>query len=157
MSVFNLIFKITNVRKLILIASSILIVVSVHAQNWETNFEVAKKKAAEENRNILLVFSGSDWCIPCMKLEKNIWESKEFIDDSNKHFVLLRADFPKRKANKLSNEQQEANDRLAEMYNKQGLFPLVAVLDKNGKVLGTTAYKDISPKEYIAMLHSFEK
>ena len=144
-------------KKLILIALAIMVVTSIHAQKWETNFEAAKKKAAEEGRNIVLVFSGSDWCIPCMKLEREIWKSQDFIKDSNEHFVLLRADFPKRKANKLSDEQQEQNNRLAENYNKQGLFPMVEVLDKNGKVLGTTGYKNVSPKEYIAILHSFEK
>lgn len=144
-------------KKLFLIAFTLLIVAGVEAQNWETNFDVAKQKATEEERNIVLVFSGSDWCIPCMKLEKEIWESSEFITDSNNHFVLLRADFPKKKNNQLSKEQQEANEHLAEIYNKQGLFPMVAVLDKNGKVLGTTGYKHVSPAEYVAMLHSFEK
>jgi len=134
-----------------------LFVSAVNAQQWETNFETAKKKAAEEGRNILLVFSGSDWCIPCMKLEKNIWQSKEFIEDSKDHFVLLRADFPKHKSHALSKEQQEKNNHLAEIYNQQGLFPLVEVLDKNGKVLGKTGYKNVSPKEYIAMLHNLEK
>lgn len=143
-------------KKLFLIAFTLLIVAGVEAQNWETNFDVAKQKAEEEKRNIVLVFSGSDWCIPCMKLEKEIWESSEFIKDSNSHFVLLRADFPKKKNNQLSKEQQEANEHLAEIYNKQGLFPMVAVLDKNGKVLGTTGYKHVSPAEYVAMLHSFE-
>jgi thioredoxin-related protein len=145
------------VRKLILIASAILIVISLHAQKWETNFDVAKKRASDEGRNILLVFSGSDWCVPCMKLEKEIWKSQDFIKDSDEHFVLLRADFPKRKANTLSKEQQGENNRLAEKYNKQGLFPMVAVLDENGKILGTTGYKNMAPKEYIAILHSFEK
>lgn len=143
-------------KKFVLILFVVFIGLSVKAQSWETNFEVAKQKATEESRNIVLVFSGSDWCIPCMKLEKEIWESSEFIKDSNKHFVLLRADFPKKKNNQLSKEQQLANDHLAEIYNKQGLFPMVAVLDKNGKVLGTTGYKHVSPAEYIAMLHSFE-
>ena len=92
-----------------------------------------------------------------MKLEKNIWESNEFIKDSNNHFVLLRADFPKKKSNSLSKEQQEQNNKLAEKYNTQGLFPLVAVLNKDGKILGTTGYKNISPHEYVAMLHSLEK
>jgi len=145
------------VKKSVLIVFVVLIGLSVEAQNWETNFDIAKQKATEENRNIVLVFSGSDWCIPCMKLEKEIWESSEFIKDSNNHFVLLRADFPKKKNNQLSKEQQEANKHLFEMYNKQGLFPMVAVLDKNGKVLGTTGYKHVSPTEYVAMLHSFEK
>lgn len=143
-------------KKFVLAAIALLIGLAVEAQNWETNFDAAKKKATNEGRNIILVFSGSDWCIPCMKLEKEIWESSEFIKESNNHFILLRADFPKKKSNRLSKEQQEANEHLAEIYNKQGLFPMVAVLDKNGKVLGTTGYKHVSPKEYIAILHSFE-
>ncbi len=144
-------------KNFVFIALALLFTVNLYAQNWENNFETAKKRASTEEKNIVLVFSGSDWCIPCMKLEKEIWKSDEFIKDSDEHFVLFRADFPKRKANKLSEEQQEENNRLAEIYNKQGLFPLVAVLDKNGKVLGTTAYKNISPNEYISLLHSFEK
>jgi len=144
------------VKKTLLIITGLLIITTINAQKWETDLTTAKKRATDEKRNIILVFSGSDWCAPCMKLEKNIWESKEFINDSNNHFVLLRADFPKKKNNSLSKEQQEQNNQLAEKYNKQGLFPLVAVLSKDGKILGTTGYKNVSPKEYIAMLHSLE-
>ncbi len=144
-------------KKLILIASAMMVVISLHAQKWETNLEKAKERANSEGRNILLVFSGSDWCVPCMKLEREIWQSQEFIKDSNEHFVLLRADFPKRKSNVLSKEQQEQNNHLAEIYNKQGLFPMVEVLDKDGKVLGTTGYKNMLPKDYIALLHTLEK
>ncbi len=144
-------------KKLFLIGVALAIFATVNAQQWETSFETAKHRANDEHKNIVLVFSGSDWCIPCMKLEKNIWESREFINDSKNHFVLLRADFPKKKANKLSKEQQEQNDKLAGKYNSQGLFPLVEVLNKDGKVLGSTGYKDVSPSQYIAMLHSFEK
>lgn len=128
----------------------------VMAQHWETNLKVAEQKAAVEHKTILLCFSGSDWCIPCMKLEKTIWESKEFIDFSADHYILLRADFPKKKANALSKEQQEENDHLAETYNKQGLFPLVVLLNCNGKVMGTTGFKNISPSGYIAMLQALE-
>jgi len=129
----------------------------VSAQTWEPSFEAAKAKAAQEGKDIVLTFAGSDWCIPCMKLEKEIWSSQEFMDYAKDHFVMYRADFPKRKANALPKEQQEVNDKLADTYNKQGLFPLVLVLDKNGKVLGSAGYKNLPPKEYIALLHSFEK
>ncbi len=128
----------------------------VMAQSWETSFEVAKSRSAGEGKNIILCFSGSDWCIPCIKLEKTIWESADFAKYAKDHYVLLRADFPKKKANALPKELQEQNDKLAEAYNKQGMFPLVVVLNKNGKVLGTTSYKNVSPVEYIALLHSFE-
>ena len=141
-----------------ILITSVLLTLStlIWAQKWETNLDVAKTKAEQDGKNIILNFSGSDWCIPCMKLEKEIWESYEFVAYSKAHYVLLRADFPKKKINALVKEQQAQNDKLAEIYNKQGLFPLVVVLDKKGKVLGTTGYKNIAPKEYIALLHSFE-
>ena len=144
-------------KTILLTAVIRIIALSLAAQKWETSIDVAKSKAGQEGKNIVLTFSGSDWCIPCIKLEKNIWESAEFIEYSKAHLILLRADFPKKKANALPKEQQEQNDKLAEIYNKQGLFPFVLVLDKKGQVLGSTGYKNVTPKEYIVLLHSFEK
>ena len=141
-----------------ILALSILMVLAttLFSQTWESNIEIAKARAEKEGKNIILTFSGSDWCIPCMKLEKNIWESQEFIKYSKDHFVLLRADFPKKKANALSKEQQERNDKLAEIYNPQGLFPFVVILDKKGKMRGSTGYKNLSPLAYIDLIHTFE-
>jgi thioredoxin-related protein len=127
------------------------------SQNWQTNFEEAKSIAIKENKNIVLVFSGSDWCAPCMKLEKNIWMSDEFKVEANKSWVTYKADFPKKKANQLTPELTEQNKKLAEKYNKGGSFPLVVLLDKNGKVLGMTGFKNVSPAEYITMIKKFEK
>lgn len=125
------------------------------AQNWLTDINLAKKTATEQKRNIVLVFQGSDWCAPCIKLDKQIWSTDEFKKYAKDHFVLLKADFPRRSKNKLPKEQQDKNNQLAEKYNKQGYFPLVVVLDHTGKVLGTTGYKNVSPSEYIKILNSF--
>ena len=127
------------------------------AQTWGTNMEEAKKQAAEQNKNILLVFSGSDWCGPCMKLDKNIWQSDAFKIESKKHWILVKADFPKKKANQLSPELTESNNKLAEKYNQDGNFPLVVLLDKNGKVLVITDYKDVDAEQYIESLFELEK
>lgn len=129
---------------------------TISAQEWMTNLKQAKSISTKENKNIILVFSGSDWCAPCIKLEKQIWESSEFKNEAKEHWVLLKADFPRRKANKLSKEQTKENEKTAERYNPNGYFPLVVVLDSKGKILGKTTYKDSSPKEYIKHLHSFE-
>lgn len=126
------------------------------AQDWLTDFDTAKQKAADMDNKIVLVFAGSDWCAPCIKLEKNIWESDSFKNYSKDNFVLLKADFPRQKKNKLTKELQKHNDALAEQYNMQGYFPLVLVLNANGKVLGKTGYKKISPDEYIKLLNSFK-
>jgi thioredoxin-related protein len=136
----------------------LLIVVSFgYSQNWKTNFEDVKVKAEKENKNILLVFSGSDWCGPCMKLDKVVWQSPEFKAEADKSWVIYKADFPKKKANQLSPELTESNNKLAEKYNKNGSFPLVLLLDKKGKVIGTTGFKNVSASDYIKLIHSFEK
>ena len=127
------------------------------AQNWLTDFDEAKTKATTEQKNILLVFSGTDWCAPCIKLENSIWQSEEFKTFSKDHFVLLKADFPKLKKNQLSQSQQEHNNMLAAKYNANGYFPHVVILNNQGSVIGNTGYRNVSPREYIELLLSLEK
>ncbi len=143
-------------NKLLSLALLLMLSVAVSAQDWNVNLESAKEQAEQESKNIILVFSGSDWCAPCIKLEKNIWDSAEFQKTAADKWVMLKADFPRKKANRLSKEQTQENEMLAEKYNQNGYFPLVVVLDKSGKVLGTTGYKDFSPSDYIIHLQSFE-
>jgi thioredoxin-related protein len=140
------------------ITTTILLLASflmVNAQEWQTDFEKAKEIATKKNQKIILNFSGSDWCAPCIKLDREIWQSDEFKSYAKDNFVLLKADFPRRKNNKLSEEQQAKNNKLAETYNSNGHFPFVVVLDNNGNVLGTTGYHKVTPKEYIKILISF--
>ena len=127
------------------------------AQNWQTDFEQAKKIATDQDKNIIIVFSGSDWCAPCIKLDKNIWQSEAFKKEATQEWIVVRADFPRKKANELSKDQTDHNRKLAEKFNLEGSFPLVVILDKNGKVLGKMGFKNVSPEEYIKMIHAFEK
>jgi thioredoxin-related protein len=128
-----------------------------YSQEWKTNFEEAKKEATEQNKKILLVFSGSDWCAPCIKLDKNIFQSDFFKKEAKKKWILLKADFPKKKGNQLSPELTESNKQLAEKYNKQGNFPLVILLDSNGKVIGMRGYENIDAEMYVEIINSFDK
>ncbi|PQJ73146.1 thioredoxin family protein [Polaribacter butkevichii] len=142
------------------IAIIILLVTSIstiHAQEWQTDFKLAKEIASKEKKPIILVFQGSDWCAPCIKLDHQIWGTTVFKKYAKDHYVMLQADFPKRKKNALSDSQTAANAKLAETYNKNGVFPFVVVLNANGKVLGETGYKKITPENYIAELNTFTK
>lgn len=125
------------------------------AQKWNHDFEDSKKIAQQENKKILLVFKGSDWCAPCMKLDQKIFTSEYFISNYNKDFVLLEADFPRKKKNSLSKAQQKANNKLASAYNQNGHFPLVVVLNSDGSVLGKTGYNKLNPTEYLNSLIAF--
>ena len=122
------------------------------AQTWQSHFEDAKALAKKENKKIILVFSGSDWCAPCIKLDTNVWQSDVFKKEAASHWILYKADFPRKKANKLSDALTKENDALAEKYNKSGLFPLVLVLTPDGKVLGSMGYENITASEYVQKL-----
>lgn len=135
----------------------LLIATISHAQQWKTNLDEAKKEAAEQHKNILLVFSGSDWCAQCIKLDKNVWQSEAFKSEAEKNWVLVKADFPKKKGNQLPPELTSSNKLLAEKYNKGGNFPLVVLLDSNGKLKGMNGFKNVSAEEYIALIHALEK
>lgn len=130
--------------------------VSVIAQEWQTDFDTAKSIASKENRPIVLVFQGSDWCAPCIKLNREVFSTDTFQQYAKDHFVMLQADFPKKKKNALPEEQQTKNNILAEKYNQNGIFPLVVMLDKNGKVLGETGYIKADVSTYISHLESLK-
>lgn len=125
------------------------------AQNWETSYENALARAVKTNRPLIVVFSGSDWCAPCIKLEKEVWVSEEFKSYATENYVLYRADFPRKKKNQLSAEQKALNAELADRFNPKGHFPLVVILNSKEHVLGKTSYKKTTPNEYISHLNSF--
>ena len=125
------------------------------SQEWLTDFEQAKKIASISDHKIVLVFQGSDWCAPCIKLEKEIWSSSDFIKLNKDHFIMVKADFPRNKKNKLTDDQHNQNKKLAEMYNPNGYFPLVVVMDKNGKALGKLGYEKTTPSLYFKKLSTF--
>ncbi len=99
---------------------------------WLKNIDEAKDQAKKERKYILLSFSGSDWCIPCMRLEKDIFQADAFINYAADHLVLVKADFPRNNKNMLSKQQQKLNDAMAEKYNPQGSFPFTLLLDSEG-------------------------
>ena len=126
------------------------------AQQWEPSFEKAQTKAAAENKKVLLVFSGSDWCIPCIRLEDKVWKSQEFINYAESSLYLYRADFPKRKKNQLPADKKAENEALAALYNIKGYFPWVVVFSASGKAVGAFAYEDKAVSEYLKAIESFE-
>lgn len=102
---------------------------------WEPSFENAKKTAKEKHELILLNFSGSDWCGPCILMRKEYLESETFTAMANDNLVLVNADFPRKKKNIGNADVVKRNEALAEQYNKEGAFPLTLLLDADGKVL----------------------
>ena len=104
---------------------------------WQHNLEDAKKIARTDHKYILLNFSGSDWCGPCIRMRKEIFETDVFKKMADTELILVNADFPRNKKNQPSESQQNINDEMADMYNRKGIFPYTLLLDSQGKVLKT--------------------
>jgi thioredoxin-related protein len=111
---------------------------------WSGNFNETAKIAKATNKLILINFSGSDWCGPCIRLKNEIFETEVFDKFASEKLLLVKADFPRQKKNKLPEAQVKMNEMLAERYNKDGKFPFTLLVNSEGKILKTW---DGLPKE----------
>ncbi|MEQ9592768.1 MAG: thioredoxin family protein [Cyclobacteriaceae bacterium] len=122
----------------------------IQEPNWLLDFEQAKSEAKSHDKLIILNFAGSDWCGPCIKMTRDIFNQEPFIGYATEHLALIRADFPRSKKNQLDPQQTKHNEALAEKYNPTGKFPLTLLLDANGKVLKTwDGFKEGTPQTFI--------
>jgi thiol-disulfide isomerase/thioredoxin len=124
-------------------------------QSWHTNMEEAKQLAQKEHRHILLNFSGSDWCGPCILLRKDILDQPAFLQMADTTLILVNADFPRKKKNQPTPDQQRLNDQMADQYNSRGQFPLTLLLNAEGKVMKQwEGNPGVSPEAFSAQVKS---
>ncbi|HMF69889.1 MAG TPA: thioredoxin family protein [Flavitalea sp.] len=102
---------------------------------WQPDFDTAQKLAHERNQLILLNFSGSDWCGPCIRMKKEIFSNEAFSKMADTTLVMVNADFPRNKKNQLNKELRTQNEQLADKYNPEGKFPYTVLLSANGTVI----------------------
>ena len=105
------------------------------SSKWHNNLKEAEEIAQKEHKCILLNFSGSDWCGPCIRMRKEIFDSETFVKMADTELVLVNADFPRNKKNQLEAGQQKINDEMADKYNAQGKFPYTLLMNSDGKIL----------------------
>jgi thiol-disulfide isomerase/thioredoxin len=99
------------------------------ADEWLTDFSAAQKLASEHKRRLLVLFTGSDWCPPCMQFEANVAHAPEFLGLANTAFVLVKLDFPR-------NTPQDAavRERNEELRHRYGVnaYPSLLVISADG-------------------------
>ena len=116
--------------------------------------EQAKQIARVEQKLILLRFTGSDWCGPCKKMDKRVFQSDSFNSFGAEHLVLIEADFPKNK--ELDEDTRIENKELARRYQKSQSYPYTVLLDAEGKLLKTwRGYGGQYPSYYLEEIIPF--
>lgn len=89
-------------------------------------YELVIEKATKENKTVMLLFTGLDWCPPCQEFQRSIISTKAFIEFSNKDLVFMTLNFP---SNGLGVTPE--NHALKQRYGVNG-FPTIIMTDEKG-------------------------
>lgn len=117
---------------------------------WTVDYEKALTKAKEQNKHVLLDFTGSDWCYFCKELQKHVFTKNEFKEFAGKKLILVELDFPSRKEQ--PEEIKKRNRKLASQYKIEG-YPTIVLLNSEGKeVFRKVGYAGTKAEDYIAEL-----
>ncbi len=131
--------------------------VAAFAADWETDYAKALALAKSQNKRVLLDFTGSDWCGPCIQLKKQVFSRPDFRAYADNNLVLVEIDYPQRK--KQSDELKKQNEKLSKQYgiDEKG-FPTVVLLDPAGKVIREfTGYDGETTAGFIAWIEGKKK
>jgi thioredoxin-related protein len=144
-------------KKILVIAFLTLTTMSTQAQEgltWHTDLTKATDISIKENKPLFLFFTGSDWCGWCIRLQKEVFKTPEFVKWAKENVVLVELDFPRK------NEQTEAvkmqNAQLQQQLQVRG-YPTVwfvsATKTADAKVnlnaLGSSGYVAGGPQVWI--------
>lgn len=122
---------------------------------WLTDYKQAQREAKNKKKLLLLEFTGSDWCGPCIYFKRNVLSKPEFKEYASKNLVLVEVDFPQGK--QLSATLKEQNEQLGMRYQVEG-FPTVVVLTGEGrKVWEFLGLFPGDQKAFIAQLEKLRK
>ena len=119
---------------------------------WQTDYEQALATAKAAKKCVLLDFTGSDWCGPCIQMKKVVFSKEAFLNYAKKNLVLVEVDYPRVKA--LPEKVTKQNERLLHQYDieKSG-YPTVILLNPDGKSLGQLeGYNGERPADIIAWI-----
>jgi len=101
-------------------------------EEWQTDYRAALEQARVEHKQVLLNFTGSDWCRWCMRFKEEVFDQPEFIQFAKKRLVLVKVDFPRSRS--IPKRVLEQNERLRKEFCVR-VFPTLVLLDYNGKKL----------------------
>lgn len=119
---------------------------------WESNLETAMQKAKQENKAVLVNFTGSDWCIWCKRLSNEVFSQSEFEKFADDNLILVKIDFPR--SIEQSPETKLYNNQLAQRFGVEG-FPTVLLFNSQGRLVLQTGYQQGGAINYVNHLKGY--
>lgn len=116
---------------------------------WISSSDAAMQRANRENKLVMAMFTGSDWCPWCVKLEREVFDTPEFRDWANQNAIPLKLDFPKK--TKLPYELRTQNEKMLQKYAAHvKAYPSVLFLDSRGEFVAKMGYARGGPEAWIS-------
>ncbi|MQP52642.1 MULTISPECIES: thioredoxin fold domain-containing protein [unclassified Flavobacterium] len=144
-------------KKIIIFAFIVLSSITIQAQDgltWHTDMSKASEISMKENKPMFLFFTGSDWCGWCIRLQKEVFKTPEFIKWAKESVVLVELDFPRK--NNQTDAVKAQNAQLQQQLQVRG-YPTVwfvtatktADAKLNLNALGSSGYVAGGPKVWL--------
>lgn len=129
----------------------------VHAdQTWFDDFDAAAAAAKEQGKDLLVDFTGSDWCGWCIKLHDEVFQHDTWMESAQKDYILVALDFPRAEEIKAKVPNPERNEELQAKYGVRG-FPTILMMTADGEVYGRTGYQAGGPEKYLEHMQELRK
>lgn len=132
---------------------------AVDSDIWMADMAPALERAVAEGKDVLVDFTGSDWCGWCIRLHDEVFQYDEFLAYAKQHFVLVALDFPK-EGGKVWQAMPAAlrarNQEQSEAFGITG-FPSVLLMTADGVAYARTGYQKGGADAYVTHLESLRR
>tara|TARA_B100000900_G_scaffold387896_1_gene379505 strand:+ start:262 stop:792 length:531 start_codon:yes stop_codon:yes gene_type:complete len=137
------------------------------ALTWHDDLKKAIPLSINNNKPLLLFFTGSDWCGWCIRLQREVFKFEEFKKWANDNVILVELDYPRRK--QLAPNITKQNREIQQIFGVRG-YPTVWLVTPqiiksndpenpadriNFLKLGTLGYVAGGPEKWINTASSF--
>jgi len=136
------------------IAAAFVMIAPIAAAEWPSDYAAACKQATTEGKDLLIDFTGSDWCTWCIKLEKEVFEQASFGEGVKERYMLVALDYPRDKS-LLSEAVVKQNEALLKKYPIKG-YPSILLCDAAGRPYAITGYQPGGPEAYLKHMEELQ-
>ena len=115
---------------------------------WVLDIDAAKEMARKEGKDILINFTGSDWCGWCKKLDGEVFSLPAFHETAGKQYIYLYLDFPRSEEAKALVVDEALNGKSRDEMGVDG-FPTIILADHQMRPYAKTGYQQGGPEKYL--------
>lgn len=121
---------------------------------WNQDSDKAIEKAKAENKVLLILFTGSEWCGWCVKLKKEVLDNSKFESLARKKLVCIVIDTQMGNDSKISYVNKKFTEKYKELDEKYGVrgYPTTVLIAPNGKTKKFSGFKPL--KDYMAEIEA---